>query len=130
MDELVSMFRITRGTVHLYVKRGLLQAPRVRGSYGEEHVERLRAIRHLLHAERLSMAEVRERLDGMTAEQVRQIGSAPRATEAATPANEEGMWKRRALLPGLELHVASGASAFVKRIADEIAEKYSATAET
>ena len=37
-------------------------------------------------------------------------------------------WQRVELLPGLELHVVSSASAFVRRIADEVIDRYRAAA--
>lgn len=135
------MFHVSRSTVHGYTKRGLLPAPEFHGNlttYDARHVERLRAIRHLLHVERLSLAKVKRRLAKMSDDDVRKLG-VPEALTTAEPIEPPGAppakldpnepsWRRRTLLPGLELHVQSGASAFVQRIAEEIEAKYKAKA--
>ena len=47
----------------------------------------------------------------------------PLSTAADAP-----LWQRVELLPGMELHVVSSASAFVRRIADEVIDRYRAAA--
>ena len=61
IDELAELTGVTRRTIRYYVASGLLPSPGPRGVYGEEHFERLEAIKRL-QVQRLSLNEIREQL--------------------------------------------------------------------
>ena len=133
IQELASMFGISPKTVHSYTRHGLLHAPAKRGAmtrYDASHVERVRAIRHLFHVERRSWSDVKAMLSKMSPAAIREIGAPPREAEPAPPIafGRAPTWTRLTLLPGLELHLESGASPVVQRIAEEIEAKYKAKA--
>jgi DNA-binding transcriptional MerR regulator len=75
IDELSSRADVPVRTIRYYISEGLLPGPGTRGkgaSYGEEHLLRLRLIR-LLAEQRVPLAELRTRLAGVSAEQVREL---------------------------------------------------------
>jgi DNA-binding transcriptional MerR regulator len=78
LTELCDLAGVSARTVRYYVAEGLLRAPGqgpgVR--YGEDHLARLRLIRRL-QREHLPLAEIRNRLRGLSDEDVRSVASAP-----------------------------------------------------
>jgi DNA-binding transcriptional MerR regulator len=78
LTELCDLAGVSARTVRYYVAEGLLrtpgQGPGVR--YGEDHLARLRLIRRL-QREHLPLAEIRNRLRGLSDEDVRSVASAP-----------------------------------------------------
>jgi DNA-binding transcriptional MerR regulator len=73
IDELSEIVGIPIRTIRFYVSEGLLPGPGARGkaaTYSEEHLLRLRLIRRLVE-ERVPLAEIRERLQGLTVKDVR-----------------------------------------------------------
>lgn len=73
LAELATRSGVSPRTVRYYIQQGLLPAPETRGPgahYGAEHVDRLRLIRRL-QREHLPLAEIRRRISGLDASQVR-----------------------------------------------------------
>jgi DNA-binding transcriptional MerR regulator len=95
IDELADAVGVPVRTVRYYIAEGLLSGPEGRGKtafYGEEHEDRLRLIR-LLVERRVPLAEIRERLNGLTRDDVRallaqetsQTAELQRAAQAPSP---------------------------------------------
>lgn len=103
IEELASLGGVTRRTVRFYVQEGLLQPPDGLGRgrhYGPPHLARLLAVRSM-QERGLSLPEIRRALAGE--------GKAPEdAAVEAPPVPERQAWVRLSLLPGVELHVATG----------------------
>ncbi len=103
IEELASLGGVTRRTVRFYVQEGLLQPPEGLGRgrhYGPDHLSRLLRVRSMQELG-LSLPEIRRAL----AEE----GKAPaEAAPEVPPAPERQTWIRLTLLPGVELHVATG----------------------
>lgn len=160
VKTLARMVGVEPRTIRSYVAEKLLPKPPFRGAktvYGEEHLIRARAARHLLGNGYL-FADARAELANRSLKEIAAMLPAPPAPEpppapapalpppapepappasiigaqlAASPALPEGSgerWERVALLPGLELHVSAGASALVRRVAGEIVAHYVAKA--
>src|SRR5260221_5848097 len=86
------MFHLNKRTVHFYVRKGLLPAPEFKGAqtkYSDAHVDRLRAIRYLLHGERLPLNKVKHRLASLGPEAIKAIG-APAVTTSVETIEAEG----------------------------------------
>jgi DNA-binding transcriptional MerR regulator len=101
VGELADLGGISRRTVRYYVQEGLLPAPLGVGRgdhYERAHLDRLLQIKALQEAGR-SLDEIRQSF-------ARE--SAPRAAAAqplAAPLDRE-VWRRVAVAPGIELHIA------------------------
>ena len=101
IGELATLGGVSRRTVRYYVQEGLIPAPLGLGRgnhYTAEHLEQLLRVK--------SMQE-----SGRTLDDIRHsLGQKPQ-TRAAQPPREElasrSLWRRLALAPGIELHVAS-----------------------
>ncbi len=93
IDELAELADLTRRTIRYYTENGLLPPPRPRGLYGDEHFERLEAIRDL-QAQGMSLRDIRERVISYSAEtapvQVKEHGAALTAAP-----NHESVTKTR-----------------------------------
>jgi DNA-binding transcriptional MerR regulator len=75
IDELAERFELRPRTIHFYITQGLLPSPGTRGRgvrYGEEHQLRLELITHLTRRH-VPLAEIKERLDGLTTEELRRL---------------------------------------------------------
>lgn len=97
VEELAGLAGVSRRTVRYYVQEGLLPPPFGLGRgrhYGPPHLETLVRLK-ILQEQGLTLAAIRERLDGRVAE-------APLA--AAPP---RSAWTRLEVLPGIELNVSS-----------------------
>lgn len=151
MSDLVAATGATPRAVRFYVERGLLPKAEGRGTgliYTEEHVLRLRAVRHF-RAQRLTVAQIRDRLARLSPAELARLGAPPsppgasppatlgpgtsRTTPAAGAADAARSWcaerwERVALLPGLELHVRADAGPLIRRLAEEIQSRYSTAA--
>jgi DNA-binding transcriptional MerR regulator len=142
LDELARAADVAPRTVRYYVQRGLLPAPAFHGkdtAYDDEHLLRLRAIKHL-QAAHLPLDVIQARIAGATSRELEAIASkavvevplSPPAeahrskAKAALPVAGE-TWTRVELAPGVELFVKGDASASSKRIAREILETYLST---
>jgi DNA-binding transcriptional MerR regulator len=149
MSDLVAATGATPRAVRFYVERGLLPKAEGRGTgliYTEEHVLRLRAVRHF-RAQRLTVAQIRARLASLSPAELARLGAPPSPSGASPPATSgtatsktqpapsssgdaarswpAERWERLALLPGLELHVRADAGPLVRRLAEEIQSRYS-----
>jgi DNA-binding transcriptional MerR regulator len=81
LTELAQPAGVTPRTVRYYVAQGLLPSPGQPGpgaKYGDQHLDRLRAIR-LLQARHLPLAEIRRRLDAVGAEGIAALTHEPPA---------------------------------------------------
>ena len=102
IEELASLGGVTRRTVRFYVQEGLLPAPEGLGRgrhYGPAHLSRLVAVRSM-QERGMALPEIRRALDSGGE------ATAGEATAPPWPAREA--WVRLTLLPGVELHVATG----------------------
>jgi DNA-binding transcriptional MerR regulator len=138
LQELADQAAVTTRTIRYYIQQGLLPAPGAQGPatrYGQEHLDRLRLIRHL-QREHQPLAEIRRQLEGLRDDDVRRLvasaspakrpssavdyvrsvlsGSArvlsARTASAAepsarTPTPGKSQWERIPLTPDVELHV-------------------------
>jgi hypothetical protein len=102
--------------------------------YDDAYLNRVRAVRHLIHVERLSLPQIRVKLSRLNDAEVLALLPVPAPvvaphqvapSDAAAPEGEA--WSRVALLPGLELHVSASASAVVKKLATEVAATFRAS---
>ena len=97
IGDLARLGGVTRRTVRYYVQEGLLPAPLGVGRgnhYGAEHLERLLRVKAMQES-------------GRTLDEIRRAAApakAARAERAVAPARS--LWRRIALAPGVELHVA------------------------
>ena len=77
MAELSARSGVPRETIHFYLREGLLPRPRKGGRtvayYGEEHLDRLRAIRRLREEKYLPLAVIRRLLDAPVAAAERDV---------------------------------------------------------
>ena len=90
LQELSDRAGITPRAIRYYIEQGLLPAAGPgRGSrkYGAAYLNRLRLIRHLQH-QHLSLAAIRQKLEGMTDEDVARALGAMSGNEAAQPLTE------------------------------------------
>jgi len=72
IGDLADLTDVTPRTIRYYVAQGLLASPSGAGPgarYDEDHLRRLRLIRRL-QAEHLPLAEIRKRIESMTADEV------------------------------------------------------------
>jgi DNA-binding transcriptional MerR regulator len=118
LDELAQRTGVSPRTVRYYIAQGLLPSPGRLGPmtrYGREHVDRLRLIKQL-QEERLSLAEIRSRLEGEPIPAVAVAESPPlplRPSPVAAPdsiaprqaPSEPALWERIVVTPDVELHV-------------------------
>ena len=126
---------ISLHTLRYYVRRGLIQHAELHGVgsvYGPGALVRALAIRRLT-TQNEGLDEIRQRFAKLSLEEIAVIAGLERpepspaaSTSEAEPlaAGSSETWSRVALLPGLELHVRADATAFVKRVAGEIASAY------
>lgn len=102
IGDLARLGGVTRRTVRYYVQEGLIPPPLGVGRgnhYGPEHLERLLRVKGMQEAGR-TLDEIRREGAGHPAPR-----KSARAAEALAPARS--LWRRIALAPGVELHVAS-----------------------
>lgn len=134
--QLAAEIGVSKDTLHSWIDRGLLTPAPFRGSatsYGASFQLRAKIIGRL-RREGLHLDEIQERLQASDEALAQRYGYAPKPSEAAAPSAEGAIpgaspWERVELMQGLELHVASTASAFVRRIAAEVAERYRASSQ-
>lgn len=85
LAELARVTGVTPRTVRYYVAQGLLPGPNDAGKaawYGDEHLARLRLIREL-QRQHLPLAEIRQRLSGLEADEVETLLEERQAAEVA-----------------------------------------------
>lgn len=87
LAELSDRANVSVRTIRYYIQQGLLPSPEARGPgahYGPEHLDRLNLIRQL-QREHLPLAEIRRRLEHLSAKEIRQLleQSKKRAPSAA-----------------------------------------------
>jgi DNA-binding transcriptional MerR regulator len=135
---------VSARTVRYYVQRGLLPAPVFRGRdtvYSDEHLLKLKAIRHLQERfvsldaiqrqlEHRSRAELsaliatpgnaRSRIPAAADQSDQPFAAALSAPLAASPPPAGAHWQRWILAPGLELHLSESADAVTRRRAEEL----------
>ena len=107
IGDLATLGGVSRRTVRYYVQEGLIPAPLGLGRgnhYTAEHLEQLLRVKAMQEAGR-TLDEVR-RAVGAAARQ--RPGGQP-DEETADSAPPRSLWRRIALAPGVELHVASTA---------------------
>jgi DNA-binding transcriptional MerR regulator len=138
LQDLADQAGVTPRTIRYYIQQGLLPAPDPQGPatrYGQEHLDRLRLIRHL-QREHQPLAEIRRQLESLRDDDVRRLvatasaakrpssavdyvrsvlsGSgralAARAVSATEPPARtttlgRSQWERIPLTPDVELHV-------------------------
>jgi hypothetical protein len=108
--------------------RAVLRGPKT--TYDDGYLARIRAVRYLLHTERLTVQQIRAKLGRMSDAEVAALlpraPAPPQPVEAATaPVVEVGEnWQRAVLLPGLELHLAASASDAVRKLAADVAATF------
>jgi DNA-binding transcriptional MerR regulator len=102
IGELATLGGISRRTVRYYVQEGLIPPPLGLGRgnhYTAEHLEQLLRVKTMQENGR-TLVEIR-----------RALGQKPHGREAEEPLREEApprsLWRRIAITPGVELHVAS-----------------------
>jgi DNA-binding transcriptional MerR regulator len=101
IGDLADLGGVSRRTVRYYVQEGLLPAPLGVGRgnhYAQTHLDRLLQVKALQEAGR-SLDEIRQLLEPAGA------AAPPGAPKPAVPLPRT-TWRRVALAPGLELHVA------------------------
>ena len=67
IDQLTSEFNISRHTIYGWRKKGVLPPPiggRRFAQYTDEHVRIIKAIRRLVHDDRVTLSDLAERLHG------------------------------------------------------------------
>lgn len=87
IGELARRANVSVRTIRFYIAEGLLPAPQTRGrftSYNEDALLRLQAIRYFKEAF-LPLREIRERLAGLTTEEVSELLAGLGQTNAAPP---------------------------------------------
>ncbi len=139
MKNLTDETSATPRMIRQYIQRGLMPHATGRGTgpvYNDNHLVRLRAIRSLL-SRGYGLDQIRKRLDSMTPEDLARLGAPPLPPSAEPPTTASSPavtpflqsaepWERIELVPGLELHARSNAGPLVRRLAEEIAARYSA----
>ncbi|MDO9018222.1 MAG: MerR family transcriptional regulator [Deltaproteobacteria bacterium] len=120
---------VSRETIFAWVARGLLPSVTFRGAYtrySASHQLRAKVVAKL-RAEGVAYDDIAPLLELSDDELAARHFPAP--SPQPTPVGS-GLptWQRVELLPGLELHIAMSASAFVRRIADEVVARYRAAA--
>lgn len=134
LTELARAAGVSVRAVRYYLGKGLLPAAEFRGGstrYGEEHLQRLRAIQRLRAQEGLRLGAIRKRLAKLDDAAIAAIAGPLEPPKTATAqrraAPEEmaegaagALWQRIPLLPGLELHLRQDAAPIVRRFAAEI----------
>ncbi|HVY48819.1 MAG TPA: MerR family transcriptional regulator, partial [Minicystis sp.] len=73
LETLARLARVSPSTIRMYVHTGVLPRAVLRGRntrYDDGYLARLRAVRHLLHVERLSLDQIRVKLSRMSDAQV------------------------------------------------------------
>jgi len=103
MAELERQTAINARTIRYYISAGLLPPAHGRGpsaTYDRTHLLRLRAIQQLRNDQHLKLAEIKAQLGEMNDDQIAAL-----ITVATAPANDQFLWRRIELHPGIELHV-------------------------
>lgn len=136
LDELAERAGVSPRTVRYYIAQGLLPSPGRLGPmtrYGREHLERLRLVKRL-QEERLSLAEIRSRLEDQpvhgngdarsaqpTAERVGML-----TRDLPRRSSRPEAWDRFLVAPDVELHVrrsrGTPADAWIARAIDAVSE--------
>ncbi len=150
LAELAAEVGVSPRTVRYYVQRGLLPAPPFKGPdtvYGEEHLQRLKAIR-VLQARFLPLEAIQVELARLSPDELRALAESEVPTDilppspAAAPeplkASEVSMsmptvgpvstgrrvtvagYRRWELAPGLELHLADTADDKTRALAERV----------
>jgi DNA-binding transcriptional MerR regulator len=138
LDELAAAAGVSARTVRYYVQRGLLPAPLFRGRdtvYSQAHLTRLQAIRRL-QDRFLPLDQIQAEIERRSADELLQLAEGrdpaplvtppmvPKVPPVAPRVQEVARWTRAVLLPGLELHLADGADASARLLAEELLAKY------
>lgn len=147
--DLAEMTGVNARKLRFYVEQRLLPAPVFRGRgtrYSEEHLQRVAGI-VALQREGHSLDTIRVRIanaspaklaawgrtvraaSGLGPERTREVASpAPVEVAAVQPADAGRLWERIPILPGLELHLRSGASPHVLKVVREIEAQFRSAA--
>lgn len=146
LAELAAEAGVSPRTVRYYVQRGLLPAPPFKGPdtvYGEEHLQRLKAIR-VLQARFLPLDAIQVELARLSPDELRALSESelpkdvlpppPAATPEPAKASEVSTtgpgstgsrlmvsgYRRWELAPGLELHLADSADEKTRALAERV----------
>lgn len=152
--QIVSLTGVGIRTFRHWIGLGILPGPHGRGPaarYGEEQVDRVRAIQ-ALRAQGAKLDEIKRRISTMTPQEmaslippqqpprVATIGDASRPDAAGAAANDgvpspsapvgyrATPWEAVELIPGLLLMVGQNRGDLVRRLADEIWRRYGSAA--
>jgi DNA-binding transcriptional MerR regulator len=139
--ELGARVGVSARTVKYYASQGVLPAAVFRGAatrYGHQHLLCLAAIRWLQRERRMSLQAIRlnwskvsqaelERMAGAFLPELARSAAAATVPPSAEPSNQATLqvsdtWQRFTVVPGLELHLHSSASAEVQRLARELSQ--------
>jgi DNA-binding transcriptional MerR regulator len=143
--QLAAKAGVTTRTVRFYTAERVLPAPEFRGAatrYGREHLVCLAAIRWLQRERGMSLPTIRDCLRNATADEMERMAvallpdlagntgttvvAAPAAVQApaasARPVPINDVWHRLTVLPGLEIHCHSAASAEVQALARRLVD--------
>jgi len=141
--QLAAKVGVNVRTVRFYTAERVLPAPEFRGAatrYGRMHLLRMAAIRHLQRDKRLSLPIIRRHLESVDLAELERLAAAflpelgaspaaavvaPAAASASPVPSVNDTWQRLALLPGLEIHLHSSASAEVRALARSVVERLS-----
>ncbi len=146
LAELAAEAGVSPRTVRYYVQRGLLPAPPFKGPdtvYGEEHLQRLKAIR-VLQARFLPLDAIQVELARLSPDELRALAESAVPTDILPPAppalaeplkasevSTPGLvpagrqlavagYRRWELAPGLELHLAETADEKTRALAERV----------
>lgn len=139
LEELASVSGVSPRTIRYYVQRGLLPAPQFRGRdtvYSEAHRARLAAIQQL-QAQYYPLDVI--------AQMLHDNGALPNPPAVAPPSSRPAVtvelpvqppqrwiaqaWRRYAVVPGLEIHLASDAGPLAHHLAAQWLQHAAAAAE-
>jgi DNA-binding transcriptional MerR regulator len=142
--ELGAKVGVSARTVRFYTAERVLPSPEFRGAatrYGREHLVCLAAIRCLQRERRMSLPSIRQYLRTANKEDVERVAAAVLPELAAAAVSGDGAeadamaassggvasvsdtWHRLTILPGLEVHLHSTASAEVQGLARSVVER-------
>jgi DNA-binding transcriptional MerR regulator len=139
--ELGAKVGVSARTVRFYTAERVLPSPEFRGAatrYSREHLICLAALRWVQREKRMSLPAIRDYLRNAGREEVRRVAGLFLPELAQRPAEEPAQlvpvalsgpaavsdtWQRFTIVPGLELHLHSTASAEVQALACAVVER-------
>ena len=132
--DLAQQLGVSRDTIFTWTERGLLPPVAFHGTatrYGATHLLRAKVIAKL-RRDGVAYDDIAPALAVSDDELLRRDAPPPPPAAPVVPVAEPTptpatpLWQRIELIPGLELHVVSPASEFVRRTADEVIARYRA----